>query len=95
MTKLEKNNEKIFNIVREELNRVDPIGVFGESEESLLIDEYDLESQEILPLIKNYTDYKEFAKKICEIFFNTTEINLTPEEFYECAKNILERTKNI
>lgn len=95
MTKLEKNNEKIFNIVREELNKVDPIGVFGESGESLLIDEYDLENQKILLLLKDYTDYKELAEKICEIFIETTEIKLFPEEFYECAKNILERIKNI
>ena len=85
--------KKMFNIVREELNIIDPIGVVCDNEN--LNDEYDLENQEILAVIKNYTDYKEFAEKICEIFVKSTNIKLNPEEFYKCAKNILERTKNI
>ena len=85
--------KKMFNIVREELNRVDPIGVINNNES--LNDEYDLENQEILTLIKKYADPKEFAEKICEIFVKSTEIELTPEEFFECAKNILEKTKDL
>jgi pyridoxine kinase len=38
---------------------------------------------------------KEFAKKICEIFVKSTEMKLQPKEFYQCAKNILEKTKNV
>ena len=85
--------KRLFEIVREELNKVDPIGVVMDNDN--LNDEYDLENQEIIPIIKNYTDYKEFAKKICEIFVKSTEMKLQPNEFYQCAKNILEKTKNL
>lgn len=54
-----------------------------------------MENIEIIPLINKYTDYKEFANKICEIFIESTEMKLCPEQFYECAKNILEKTKNL
>ena len=85
--------KNMFNIIREELNRVDPIGVIKDNKN--LEDEYDLENQEILTLIKKYTDPKEFAKKICEIFIKTTKMHLTPDEFFDCAKNILEKTKDL
>lgn len=85
--------KKLFEIVREELNKIDPIGVVIDNDN--LNDEYDLENQEIITLIRNYTDYKEFAKKICEIFIKSTNMKFQPKEFYECAKNILEKTKNI
>ena len=100
----------IFNIVRKELNKVDPIGVVTAEEdidkvyptpedkkffEESIANEYDMENAEIIPIIENYTDYKEFASKICEIFIKSTEMKLLPEQFYECAKNILEKTKDI
>ena len=106
-----KNKYKtIFNIVRKELNKVDPIGVVTAEEdidkeyptpedkkffEESIANEYDMENAEIIPIIENYTDYKEFASKICEIFIKSTEMKLLPEQFYECAKNILEKTKDI
>ena len=78
------------------MNKVDPIGVFIDEEEtSLLINEYDLENERIIPLIDKYTDYKEFANKICEIFIELVEIKLNPEEFYDCARNILERVNKL
>ena len=85
--------KKMFNIVREELNRVDPIGIIENNKN--LEDEYDLENQEILTLIKKHTDPKEFAEKICEIFVKSTEIELSPDEFFECAKNILDKIKDL
>ena len=60
-----------------------------------LEDEYDLENKAFIAHIKNYTDYKEFAKKICEIFVKSTGMKLQPKEFYKCAKNIIEKAKNI
>lgn len=104
------NYKAIFNIVRKELNKVDPIGVVTSEEdvdevyptledkhffEETIANEYDMENIEIIPLINKYTDYKEFANKICEIFIESTEMKLCPEQFYECAKNILEKTKNL
>ena len=85
--------KNIFDIVREELNRLDPLGVVLGNDK--LIDEYDLECEKKLEQIKNYTDYKKFAKKICEIFMETTEMKLKPKIFFECAKNILNRTTSI
>ena len=83
--------KKIFCIVREELNKIDPIGVVKYN--SNLVDEYDMENQMIIPLINDYSDYKEFAKKICEILTNATGEQLQPENCYECAKNILDKSK--
>ena len=85
--------KKMFNIVREELNHIDPLGVIDDNEN--LKDEYDLENQEILTLIKNYKDHKEFAKKICEIFTRSTNMQFLEDEFFECAKNILDKTKDL
>lgn len=93
--KMKKTYKEIFNIVREEINKVDPIGVVDDSQLPYVIDEYDMENQEIITIIKKYDDYKELANKICEIFIETTEMKLKPELFYECAKNILEKTKKL
>jgi hypothetical protein len=93
--KIKKTYKEIFNIVREEINKVDPIGVVDDSQLPYVIDEYDMENQEIITIIKKYDDYKELANKICEIFIETTEMKLKPELFYECAKNILEKTKKL
>ena len=84
---------KIFDIVREELNILDPIGVVKCN--SNLVDEYDTETRMIIPLIDDYSDHKTFAKKICEIFANTTGEQLRLEKCYQCAKNILEKSKTL
>ena len=108
--KMKKKYKETFNIVRKELNKVDPIGVVTAEEdvdevyptpedkkffEESIANEYDMENARIIPIIENYTDYKELANKICEIFVETTEMKLKPELFYECAKNILEKTKKL
>lgn len=105
-----KKYKNLFNIVRFELNKVDPIGVVSDEEdvdevyqtpedkkflEESIANEYDMENAEIIPIIKNYTNYKDFANKICEIFINSTGMKFSPEMFYECAKNILEKSKNL
>jgi len=86
-------HKKIYYIVREELNKIDPLGVIKCNEN--LIDEYDMETKIIIPLINNYSDYKEFAKKICEIMSLATGEQLQPDNYYTCAKNILEKSKNL
>ena len=85
--------DKLFLIIREELNKVDPIGVFKHNPN--VIDEYDLENERILPFVTLYSDHIEFAKKICEIVSKTTCLNLHPEWFYECAENILNKAKQL
>ena len=84
----------LFNIVRNELNIVDPIGIICDKDKTKLVDEYDIENREIIPLINKYDDHKQFANKICEIFIKSTEIKFSAEMFYECAKNILKKSKN-
>lgn len=83
----------MFEIVRTELNKVDPLGIVFSNKN--LIDEYDSENKKILAIVETQTDYKEFAKKICEIFIDSTELDLTPENFFDCAKNILERKNKL
>ena len=83
----------LFEIVRKELNNLDPIGVV--SSNSKLLDEYDTETKEIISIIKTSFNYKDFAIKICEIFNNSTDSNFKPEYFYKCAKNILSKIKTI
>ena len=83
----------MFEIVRTELNKVDPVGVVIANKN--LIDEYDSEIKKILAIIDSQADYKTFAEKICEIFIDSTELDLTPENFFDCAKNILERENKL
>ena len=90
--KTEQNYNAIFEIIRYELNKLDPLGIV--SLNSHLLDEYDTENKEILPLIKNYKDYKAFANIICEVFKNSTNLDFNPEMFYTCAKNILSKSQN-
>ena len=93
MNNLKTKYKSMFNIVRDELNKIDPIGVVLDNQN--LINEYDFENQKILTIIQKCSDYKELADKICEIFIESTGINLNPEEFYECAKNILEKIQKL
>ena len=58
-----------------------------------IVDEYDLKNERILPLVEKYTDNIEFATKICEIVDGITCLNLNAKSFYECAKNILYKSK--
>ena len=93
MNNLKRKYKEMFNIVRDELNKIDPIGVVADNPN--LVDEYDFENQKILTFVQQISDHKELANKICEIFVESTEINLQPEEFYECAKNILDKLQNL
>ena len=90
--KIQKYKE-MFNIVRDELNRIDPIGIVEDNEN--LVDEYDLENQEILTQIDKCSDYIALSVKIAEIFTKYIGIPYTPQEFEKCAKNIMDRVKQI
>ena len=85
--------KKMFCVVKEELNKIDPLGVVLENPN--LCDEYDYENQKILTMIKDSENYTDLAQKMCDIFKETTNMNFTPEYFYESAKNILNRIKNL
>ena len=85
--------EKLFEIVRAELNQLDPLKIISSNKN--LIDEYDFENQKIISIINENNDYKDFANKICEIFTKSTKANFKAEDFYDCAKNILEKSKNL
>ena len=90
---LKEKYKKMFCVVREELNKADPLGVVLENPN--LCDEYDYENQKILTIINNCDNYTNLAEKMCEIFKESTKINFLPEHFYESAKNILNRIKNL
>ena len=90
---LKEKYKAMFNIVKEELNKADPLGVVIENPN--LYSEYDYENQKILTIIKDCKNHIELSEKMCEIFNETTKSNFIPEHFYESAKNIFNRIKNL
>ena len=88
-----KQYKQLFNIIRDELNTLDPLGVVLDNPN--LNDEYDLETQEIILLLKEDLNYKTLATKICDIFVKTTNMDFLPKTFEPCAKNILQKTKKL
>ena len=90
------DDSTLFKIIRIELNKMDPLKVLLDNTDAdSLEDEYDLENREIIPFVKSQIDYKKLADKICKIFIETTTMKFYVEEFYECAKNILEKIKGL
>ena len=93
MKVMNDKSNKMFAIVREELNNLDILGVVKDNKK--LVDEYDLENQMILARLKEDMDYIGLAKIIKEIF----EINLAEkfneEIVFNTAKNILEKIKKL
>jgi len=85
------NYKKQFAIIREELNKVDPLGVINDN----LIDEYDLENQYILAKLKYVQSPIQLAEIIAQIFKKTCNIKTTKEEWIDCAKNILNKINNL
>ncbi len=88
-----KQYKQLFTIIRNELNALDPLGVVLDNPN--LLDEYNLETQEIILLLKDNLDYKTLATKICDIFVKTTNMDFLPRTFEPCAKSILQKSKNI
>lgn len=80
---------RMFDIVRSELNKVDPMGL--EPDKSCPIDEYNPETERVLAKIKDGMDYVELAKHIGAIFTEMFGKDFSEEMFYDCAKNILEQ----
>ena len=92
--KLKKSKyDTMFNVIRNELNKIDPLGVVLGNKN--LINEYDFETLKILEIIHEKIDYKDFSNKICEIFIQSTEMDFKPENFYDCAKNILKKLETL
>lgn len=90
MPKAQKIKHKnTFDIVRNELNKVDPMGL--KPDEFSPIDEYDPETEMVLAQIKYGMEYIELAKHIASIFSKMFDERFSEDAFYDCAKNILER----
>lgn len=83
----------VFNIVREELNNLDPMGI----QPGIVCpaDEYDLEANMIVKKLSNAKDYETLAQEIRSIFNEMFDENFNIEVFYKCAKNILNRINKL
>ena len=90
---LKKKYKEMFSIVKEELNKIDPLGVVLENPN--LCDEYDYENQKILTVLSDCKNHLELAEKMCDIFKESTNMNFVSEHFYESAKNIFNRIANL
>ncbi len=91
-TKSKKDKYKIdFNIVREELNLLDPMGL--SPGKFTPIDEYNVEIETILIKSNKTDDYSILAKEMQAIFNKMFDENFKEEMFYDCAKRIIERTQ--
>lgn len=80
-----------FNIVREEINLLDPMGL--SPKKSTPIDEYDVKVEMILTKLNKTDDYSLLAKEMQAIFNNMFDEDFKEEMFYDCAKRIIERTQ--
>ena len=79
----------MLDIVRSELNKVDPMGL--KPDESCPTNEYDLEAEMVLAQIKEGMELVELAKQIALIFSKMFGKDFSESMFYDCAKNILEQ----
>ena len=86
---LKQKYKAMFDIVRGELNKVDPMGL--EPNKFCPIDEYDPETEMVLAEIKDRVDYIELAKHIGLIFSKMFDNDFSESMFYDCARNILEQ----
>lgn len=98
MTKIDtktfkKQYEGMFYIVRNELNKVDPMGLAPGK--YCPIDEYDPETTMVLTKIKNGIDYIELSKSIGLIFDEMFGEEFSESMFYGCSKNILEKVNEL
>lgn len=93
MINQKKDYDKMFAILREELNKLDVLKVL--EHHTKLNDEYDLENQMILSSINEDMNYVAISKIMKNIFEETLSEKFEEEIFYCTAKNILERIKNL
>lgn len=80
-----------FNIVREEINLLDPMDL--SPGKSTPINEYDVEVETILTKLNKTDDYTLLAKEMQAIFNKMFDEDFKEEMFYDCAKRIIERTQ--
>lgn len=86
---LKIKHKKMLDIVRNELNQVDPMGF--RHDESCPIEEYNLEAEMVLAQIKEGIELVELAKQIALIFSKMFGKDFEESMFYDCARNILDR----
>ena len=77
-----------FNIVRSELNNLDPLGVLDDHN---LVDEYDLENEMLLSKLSEVADHVELAVALNDIFKYTLAEDYGYQYFLECTKNIIDK----
>lgn len=84
---------EMFNIVRNELNKADPMGlqpgVFAPA------DEYAPETTKILAKLRSGIDYIELSQRISAVFLEMFDEKFSKTVFYACAKNILEQLSEL
>ncbi|MBD5132791.1 MAG: DUF1871 family protein [Clostridiales bacterium] len=85
--------ELIFNIIRTELNKVDPMGLCPG--EFAPINEYDPETAMVVNKIKDVENYVELAKEISIVFDEMFGEKFDESSFYNCAHNILEEVNKL
>ena len=94
MEKIKKElYQKYFNIIREELNKVDAMEL--KPGKLCSLDEYNAEAKMILTKVSKNTNYKTLANDIKLIFEEMFAENFPKKIFINCAKNIIEKIKNI
>ncbi|MDE6029510.1 MAG: hypothetical protein K2F90_04235 [Clostridiales bacterium] len=81
--------KKSLDIVRDELNKVDPMWL--KPAEFAPRDEYELEAEMVFSQIKEGVTCVELAKNIAVIFTQTFGEEYSEDAFYDCARNILDR----
>ena len=92
-SKLKNKYNTIFKIVRQKLNKLDPMGF--DPGETCPIDEYNQEVEMILPALRSAKNEHELAQTMASIFKSQFGQEFSAEMFDVCAKNILGKTKNL
>lgn len=85
--------QKYFNTIREELNKLDVMGL--KPGKLCPIDEYNTEVEMILQIVSKTTNYNSLANGLKLIFEEMFAENFQKNIFINCAKNIIEKINNI
>ena len=82
-------NVKLYEIVKGEINKLDPMGLFPECP----TDEYDIEIERILPEIESAETEKVLAEKMANILNEMFDEKFSAKKFVKCAENIMKKCK--
>ena len=93
---MDNNKQKyklMFDIVRDELNKVDPMNLCPGS--LAPIDEYEPETTRIMAALKNVTNTIELSQVVVKVFFIVLGEAFSENYFNSCAQNILDRINEL